>query len=590
MLHTINKDLVPIKAHYFLYNAATGPIVPFLPTIAKQLGFSGFLVGTMYTLLPISGLIAKPLLGGLADKFNLHKSILLIFQVLLVIGFSIIYFIPEIESSATAYLTCNKEAFIEICSKKGFSNGVLRNVISSTNVNLECQLSCNASTEIYEELCSNWRAVQFCGVAKQNVSEGTTFNFTAQFNVYENLQEGSCIDVRVRNVTFFDGIIHKPFCERHIRPKCTIGCKNVPEMSHLLKEASQDESNSQAWTYQFHIYLWAAVISWIGMAVVVSIGDTICLNILGEERKREYGKQKLWGSIGFGIFGVLAGYLVDVFSRGHAEKDYSCIFFIMLTAMILDIIVSATLRKTSPERSEDEPSVLWELWSVVQESRVLVFAWWCIGSGMCTAVVWNFLFWYIDDLATHSRVTWLKTLQGLLIGIQCFVGELSFNFVSGALLHKLGHINVMSIVLLVYAIRFMSYSLISNLWIFLFVEVLHGPSFGLCWPTMVSYGDKVAPSGTKATMQGFVGAVFEGIGVSSGSFICGWLMEKYGGVVVLQAFSVGSLVWLSIYWILHLLLRQAKVNPIHQGHSHLATYATPNDAILMTMSQELQTY
>jgi len=29
---------------------------------------------------------------------------------------------------------------------------------------------------------------------------------------------------------------------------------------------------------------------------------------------------------------------------------------------------------------------------------------------------------------------------------------------------------------------------------------------------MVSYGDKVTPSGTKATMQGFIGAVFEGIG------------------------------------------------------------------------------
>lgn len=58
----------------------------------------------------------------------------------------------------------------------------------------------------------------------------------------------------------------------------------------------------------------------------------------------------------------------------------------------------------------------------------------------------------------------------------------------------------------------MAYSVISNPWLFLILELLHGPSFGLCWPTMVSYSDKVTPSGTKATMQGFVGAVFEGIG------------------------------------------------------------------------------
>lgn len=58
----------------------------------------------------------------------------------------------------------------------------------------------------------------------------------------------------------------------------------------------------------------------------------------------------------------------------------------------------------------------------------------------------------------------------------------------------------------------MAYSLVRDPWTILFLEVLHGPSLGLCWPTMVSYGDKVAPSGTKATIQGLVGAVFEGIG------------------------------------------------------------------------------
>lgn len=83
----------------------------------------------------------------------------------------------------------------------------------------------------------------------------------------------------------------------------------------------------------------------------------------------------------------------------------------------------------------------------------MVFGWWCIGAGMCTGVVWNFLFWYTEDLATGSQFTWLKTLQGLLIGIQSFLGELPFNFISGSVLKKLGHINVMSLVLLIYAIR-----------------------------------------------------------------------------------------------------------------------------------------
>jgi len=53
----------------------------------------------------------------------------------------------------------------------------------------------------------------------------------------------------------------------------------------------------------------------------------------------------MWGSVGFGIFGISAGYLVDVFSEGKYEKDYTCIFYIMLVHMIADIVVSAILRK-----------------------------------------------------------------------------------------------------------------------------------------------------------------------------------------------------------------------------------------------------
>lgn len=116
----------------------------------------------------------------------------------------------------------------------------------------------------------------------------------------------------------------------------------------------------------------------------------------------------------------------------------------------------AVLLQKNPECSTDEPSLFREMLNVVREGRVLVFAWWCIGAGMCTGVIWNFLFWYSEDLASSSHglnIAWIKTLQGLMTGVQCFLGELPFNFVSGSVLKKLGHINVMSLVLLVYAIR-----------------------------------------------------------------------------------------------------------------------------------------
>ncbi|XP_033223458.1 major facilitator superfamily domain-containing protein 6 isoform X2 [Belonocnema kinseyi] len=564
MLENIDSDLVPIKAHYFLYNAATGCIVPFLPTIAKQLGFSGFLVGSIYTILPISGLIAKPLFGSLADKYKLHKSFFLFFQALIAISFFTMYFIPEVDTTADANLRCDSgDAFLEVCPEQiqqPFSADILEGVLNKNKSEGYCQVSfcqiCEFPSKIHNITRMDWR----------HCIDGVPFNFTAQFNTLHDIVLGTCVNVKVERALLSNGNSNRPFCSSHILTPCRISCPKFPPMDNLLREAKNSTTFSQSSTYQFHVFLWAAIASWVGMAVVVSIGDAICFNLLGGDKRKEYGKQKMWGSIGFGIFGISAGYLVDVFSRGETQKDYTCIFYIMLIAMIFDIIVSSTLRKKNPESGESEPSVLWELWSLAREGRILVFAFWCIGSGMCTGVVWNYLLWYTEELVPIGT-PWLKTLQGLLIGIQSLLGELPFNFLSGTVLRKLGHINVMSLVLLIYAIRFMTYSMISNAWWLILLEVLHGPSFGLCWPTMVSYGDKVAPPGTKATIQGVVGAVFEGVGVSAGSLLCGYLMDEYKGVVTFRVFSVGALTWLTIYWLLQLLLRKAKAYPLQQGHS-----------------------
>nr|XP_034183921.1 major facilitator superfamily domain-containing protein 6 [Osmia lignaria]XP_034183929.1 major facilitator superfamily domain-containing protein 6 [Osmia lignaria]XP_034183937.1 major facilitator superfamily domain-containing protein 6 [Osmia lignaria]XP_034183947.1 major facilitator superfamily domain-containing protein 6 [Osmia lignaria]XP_034183956.1 major facilitator superfamily domain-containing protein 6 [Osmia lignaria]XP_034183966.1 major facilitator superfamily domain-containing pr len=591
MFENINRELLPIKAHYFLFNAATGPIVPFLPTIAKQLGFSGILVGTIYTILPVSGLVAKPLFGGLADKFKIHKPLFLLFQAVVAIAMFTILFIPEIDRSANVTLNCLGEASLEICSKNEFSSEVIHSVISEKmHTNTSCHVSCKATKDIYTELCLHWKASEFCKLLNSNISDTDTFDFNMRFDIFHDIHIGKCIYIHNFTAMFSNDEAYKPHCANYVKTFCKTICHNNPAFNQLLEEAEVSQNSTQTSSYQFQSFLWATIISWIGMAVVVSIADAICFNLLGNDRRKEYGKQKMWGSIGFGIFGISAGYLVDVFSEGRTQKDYSCIFYIMLIMMIFDIIVSATLRKKNPDCSEDEPSIFQELFTIFKEGNVLAFGWWCIGAGMCTSVIWNFLFWYTEDLATGVQITWLKTLQGLLTGIQCFVGELPFNFISGTVLRKLGHVNVMSLVLLIYAIRFMAYSTVSNPWWFLIIEVLHGPSLGLCWPTMVSYGDKVTPPGTKATIQGFIGAVFEGIGVSCGSLICGWLMDTYGGVTTMRVFSVGALLWLTCFWFILLLVRKLKVTPLHLGHNHLVNYANPDDAILLTMNRELQTY
>lgn len=87
------------------------------------------------------------------------------------------------------------------------------------------------------------------------------------------------------------------------------------------------------------------------------------------------------------------------------------------------------------------------------------------------------------------------------MGIQCFGGELPFFFISGKLLKKIGHVNAMSLVLFGFGVRFFCYSLLTNPWYVLPVELLNGVTFGVFYATMASYASIVAPPGTEATMQ-----------------------------------------------------------------------------------------
>lgn len=96
---------------------------------------------------------------------------------------------------------------------------------------------------------------------------------------------------------------------------------------------------------------------------------------------------------------------------------------------------------------------------------------------------------------------WIKTLQSLVMVIQCFGGELPFLFLSGWILKRIGHINAMSLVLFGFSIRFLLYSTLTNPWYVLPIELLNGITFGVFYATMASYASIVAPPGTEATVQ-----------------------------------------------------------------------------------------
>ncbi|XP_025074837.1 uncharacterized protein LOC105430126 [Pogonomyrmex barbatus] len=93
----INYSQLPIKAHYFFFMAAMGPIVPYLSVYGKQLGVSSVVIGSIVAILPIAYLIATIIFGYIADYFNTwRKAIFVTILVLTTVFYIFLYFLPSI--------------------------------------------------------------------------------------------------------------------------------------------------------------------------------------------------------------------------------------------------------------------------------------------------------------------------------------------------------------------------------------------------------------------------------------------------------------------------------------------------------------
>uniref|UniRef100_A0A182S8Y0 Major facilitator superfamily associated domain-containing protein n=1 Tax=Anopheles maculatus TaxID=74869 RepID=A0A182S8Y0_9DIPT len=382
------------------------------------------------------------------------------------------------------------------------------------------------------------------------------------------LREGKMDDKRVP--------LYCPANETDFRTSCQVQCNNEQVMGAISHSKIADSEVTGL--YQFWLLFLFLIFSWAGMAVVVSVGDAICFEMLGD-KPHLYGNQRLWGSIGWGTVSLFAGFLVDTLSEGKLTKDYTIVFYMTIVLIAFDMLCSSKLQHTQTRLSTN---ILKDVGKIFVNYRIVIFFCWCVMIGFGTALIWNFLFWHLEDLASaqegcgHS--TWIKTLEGIVMSIQTFGGELPFFFLSGWILQKIGHIHAMSLVLLGFGVRFLLYSLLTEPWWVIPIEFMNGITFGLFYATMASYASIVAPPGTEATMQvstiykqaafvtrlqsidyfplqlipfkGLVGAVFEGVGVSLGSLLAGNLFNHIGGSKTFLAFGIAALILCALHVVL----------------------------------------
>lgn len=286
----------------------------------------------------------------------------------------------------------------------------------------------------------------------------------------------------------------------------------------------------------------------VGVLCIVTIGnflaapcgslqDHAVLHML-EKTGGEYGKQRLFGAIGWGVGAYVVSILVQYYGL-HAA------FYVYLVLMLLSVAILQQIPPVKGETLKSPSSVqiygeddgllpketdttgqsvpiTMQFWNLVRYQKdVLVLLVVIFLMGLMFGVLSSYLTMFLFNLSGGNS-------QIVGIAIVCeTISELPAFFFSQQLIDRFGVVMVLAASTLGYGIRITFYWLMTNAWTAIPLELLHGVTFGLSWAACTQYIFTSAPVGLEGSMMGILNAVQNGLGRGAGTLIGGILYQKY---------------------------------------------------------------
>ena len=256
--------------------------------------------------------------------------------------------------------------------------------------------------------------------------------------------------------------------------------------------------------------------------------DSTTLVMLGE-RRNDYGRYRLGGSIGYIVAAGTSGFLFDRLGLRLMFPAYGLIMAIFS--------VIALLLPVMPVRREAQSNRM--IGDMIRQPAWLLFA-------VCVFLIW---------VAYNATMTFLGvSLQAMganqsLIGIATVVGaiiEAPFILFSGKFLHRFGPVRLLFVAMVLMVIRYVLLGLIPSPGWAIPINMLNGPAYVFFWSSAVTYANKLAPPGLSGTAQGLLNSITSLAGMLSG-ILAGALFDLVGPNKLFTVMAVCCLAALIIF-------------------------------------------
>ncbi|POM71350.1 Major Facilitator Superfamily (MFS), partial [Phytophthora palmivora] len=283
-----------------------------------------------------------------------------------------------------------------------------------------------------------------------------------------------------------------------------------------------------------------------------SLMDHAVLDMI-EKVGGEYGKQRLFGAVGWGAGAYITGLAV-------AAAGISWAFNISLIFMFASLLVLRTIppvnhahhHDNSEEkplleeggRSAHPPSFADNMRRICQKKDVIMLLLVVFFMGLMYGVLSSFLALNLFNLSGGNA-------QIVGIAIMCeTISELPAFFFSHTIIKKLGTVKVLLVSITAYALRITYYAVMTNAWSAIPFEFLHGCTFGLAWAACTQYIYAAAPKGCEGTVMGLLNATQNGLARAVGTMVGGFFYQHHGARVMWAVTDLGvplALIFLSAF-------------------------------------------
>ena len=290
--------------------------------------------------------------------------------------------------------------------------------------------------------------------------------------------------------------------------------------------------------YIFLILLSAGIAMF--QSAVIPISDNIAMNFV-QTTGGNYGKIRLWGSIGFAVAVWIAGTLSDYFT-------IQIIFYLYAAALM----ISALLTNKLPDNSGGFSVEVFK--GIHQLFKIPTFTLFLIGTFL--------LFGTMNANNTYFSI-YFQEIGGTLSGV-----GLAFLLAAGSeapimmgvkrLVDRFGLMPLILFATIVSAGRWFLYSTNPSTFLVLATSFTQGLSIGIYLPAAVQFVREIAPKDVQVTAMSLYGSFGLGLGSLISVILSGVFYDMFGALSIYKYYTASSLLAFAVFTLIWFLERKTR--------------------------------